>query len=234
MAEQPNIHMLMPRVMASIGAVGKSLKNEKAGYSARSIDDVMNSAQSALIEHGVHFSPNVERVEYDVVEVGKNRTPMRQVTATIRYTFYGPAGDSFDASVIAEALDSGDKSSSKAMSMALKYALLQVLCVPTRDMKDADAETHERTPARVASEAPRNGGEAPKPETPTVVSPENAQALRDKCESLGVDVNEAVKLGTSGRTDKPEEVFTSEVRSVKIAVDELTPAPVQPTLEPTP
>ena len=40
-------------------------------------------------------------------------------------------------------MDSGDKATNKAMSIAYKYACFQVFCIPTEEMKDPDAETHE-------------------------------------------------------------------------------------------
>ena len=38
-------------------------------------------------------------------------------------------------------MDSGDKATNKAMSVAFKYACFQVFCIPTEDMTDPDAET---------------------------------------------------------------------------------------------
>ena len=38
-------------------------------------------------------------------------------------------------------MDSGDKATNKAMAIAMKYALFQVFCIPTDEMKDPDAET---------------------------------------------------------------------------------------------
>jgi len=40
-------------------------------------------------------------------------------------------------------MDSGDKASNKAFAIAHKYALLQAYMIPTADMVDPDAETHE-------------------------------------------------------------------------------------------
>ena len=40
-------------------------------------------------------------------------------------------------------MDSGDKSTNKAMAVAHKYALLQTFCIPTEEIKDPDHEAHE-------------------------------------------------------------------------------------------
>jgi len=46
-------------------------------------------------------------------------------------------------------MDSGDKSSNKAMSAAYKYAAFLMFCIPTEGDNDADQTTHEvkQTPA---------------------------------------------------------------------------------------
>ena len=40
-----------------------------------------------------------------------------------------------------EGMDSGDKATNKAMSIAFKYACFQVFCIPTEEMQDPDADT---------------------------------------------------------------------------------------------
>ncbi|SPW12874.1 Uncharacterised protein [Cronobacter sakazakii] len=47
-----------------------------------------------------------------------------------------------------EAMDSGDKATNKAMSIAYKYAAFQAFCIPTEETAiDADAEVHHIHPA---------------------------------------------------------------------------------------
>jgi hypothetical protein len=43
-------------------------------------------------------------------------------------------------------MDSGDKASNKAQAVAHKYALLQVFCIPTDDLKDPEYDNHELKP----------------------------------------------------------------------------------------
>ncbi len=43
-------------------------------------------------------------------------------------------------------MDSGDKASNKAMSVAHKYAFLQVFCIPTKDDKDPEVDTPQVQP----------------------------------------------------------------------------------------
>ena len=53
-------------------------------------------------------------------------------------------------------MDSGDKASNKAMSVALKYACFQLFMIPTEEMIDPDAETHETAPGSKAPDKPQN------------------------------------------------------------------------------
>lgn len=144
--ETPNVVALMAAVMNEITAVGKDGFNEAQSYNFRGVDAVVNAAGPAFRKHGVVPTCHVVSSERSTVEVGKNRTPMREVVLKVRYEFHGPAGDVLSAEVEAEALDSGDKATSKAMSVAYRTALLQVLAIPTHD-PDPDEHTYERAAA---------------------------------------------------------------------------------------
>jgi hypothetical protein len=69
---------------------------------------------------------------------------------TVTYTIMGPKGDSFLAMSAGESLDSADKGTAKAMSVALRVLLLQGGMVPTEN-RDPDADRHERGEAEVRS-----------------------------------------------------------------------------------
>ena len=141
----PPIQAALAAVMADITHVAKEGQNSAQGYAFRGIDGVLNAVGPAFRRHGLIALPHVEQSEHHVVEVGKNRTPMRQATVTVRYVFHGPAGDSLDCVVAAEAMDSGDKATSKAMSVAHRTALIQSLALPT-DEPDPDESSYERAP----------------------------------------------------------------------------------------
>ncbi len=68
---------------------------------------------------------------------------MTYTILTIKFTFYAEDGSNFSSIMIGEAADSGDKSSNKAMSTALKYALMQLLLIPTEDEKDTEFHSPE-------------------------------------------------------------------------------------------
>lgn len=142
-AETPDgklIYVLMSRVMSDIGFIAKGRKNVQQGYAFRGIDDVFSALQPALIKHGVFFVPEVlksDQIERETQKGGR----LIYTTLLVAYTFYAPDGSSVHTVVVGEAMDSGDKSSNKAMSAALKYAVLQIFCVPTQGTDDADNDT---------------------------------------------------------------------------------------------
>lgn len=132
-------------VMEDVRAVRKGDRNESQGFSFRGIDATVNAVGPALRSHGVVVVPVVQSITHGTVEVGRNRTPMGHVIVDVIYRFYGPQGDHIDAQTFGEAMDSGDKATPKAMSVAFRTALLQALSLPT-DEPDADAHSYERTP----------------------------------------------------------------------------------------
>lgn len=138
----PPIHEALAAVMADVGAVSKDSRNQSQGFNFRGIDAVVNAVGPVLRKHGVITLPVVEDSHYDTIPT-KNGGTMRQCTLTVRWRFVGPAGDQLEAVVIAEAMDSGDKATSKAHSVAYRTVLLQVLCIPT-DEPDPDASSYER------------------------------------------------------------------------------------------
>lgn len=141
------VHEALAAVMADVQAVRKGDRNQQQGYSFRGIDAVVNAVGPVLRKHKVTVSPRVDSYEYGTVEVGKNRTPMGHVRVIVTYTFHGPEGDSLPAQAPGEAMDSGDKATPKAMSVAYRTALLQALALPT-DEPDPDGSSYERSPAR--------------------------------------------------------------------------------------
>lgn len=135
---------LLTEIKAAMGAIGKDSKNQQQGFMFRGIDAVINAAAPELIKTGVVVFPKVLDYQYGVVEVGGRRTPMGHARVTVEYTFYGPAGDSLTGSAVGEAMDSGDKATAKAMSVAYRTFLLQALSLPTSET-DPDASTYTRT-----------------------------------------------------------------------------------------
>jgi hypothetical protein len=136
------IFSLIPKIMAEVGAIEKNSKNASQNYKFRGIDDVMTAFQPVMARHGVFFVPEVLSAAQTDRESAKG-SALIYTQLTVGFTFYAADGSNVRAVVVGEAMDSGDKSSNKAMSAALKYALLQTFCVPVESSDDADAHTPE-------------------------------------------------------------------------------------------
>lgn len=141
------IYKKMNEVMKEIGFIGKNQKNTTQGFKFRGIDDFVNNLYPALCKHGVFMTPECTSESHELRDVtrssGKSGVD-KHVSILMKYHFYAEDGSSVTVGPIpAEGLDSGDKATNKALSAALKYALIQTFSVPTQDMAEGDLETPE-------------------------------------------------------------------------------------------
>lgn len=145
MESTPLIYKKIIEVMADINAISKGRVNKDQHFVFRGIDDVMNELHSSLAKCGVFVLPNV--LEETRTE-GKTKSggTMFYTRLKINFGFYAEDGSHVDAVVIGEAMDTADKASNKALSVGLKYAMLQVFCIPTEDEKDPDAQSPQPAP----------------------------------------------------------------------------------------
>lgn len=128
----------------AVGAVAKEQRNAQQGFNFRGVDAVVNAAAPKLNEEGIVVLPEVLAYDYETIEIGAKKTAMGHVMLKVKYSFYGPEGDHLEAVVISESMDAGDKGCAKAMSVAYRIALLQVLNLPT-DEPDPDMSSYERS-----------------------------------------------------------------------------------------
>lgn len=181
MTELSTVIPALHAVMNDVRAVGKDDRNNEQGYNFRGIDAVVNAVGPALRTHGVIVAPEVLDISYRDVTTSRGK-PSREVTVKVRYTFYGPGGDSISCVTAGESMDFGDKGTPKAMSVALRVALLQTLCLPTHEV-DPDAQSYERA---YRDEAATSTYERPAPgPTPAQVAAYDQAAKRiAACESV--------------------------------------------------
>lgn len=138
------IYKKMSSIMAGVPAIGKSRKNQQQGFMYRGIDEVMNDLHSLFAKNSVFILPSVEEYDVDTKQTSKGGL-MYRTHAKIRFRFVAEDGSFVETTNVGEAMDSGDKGMNKAMSVALKYSLMQMLLIPTTEDKDPDAVTPEAT-----------------------------------------------------------------------------------------
>jgi len=145
MTEKLNVYECIAKCAQEIATTGiaKDRKNDMQGYKFRGIDDVYNALAPIISKNGLVILPRV--ISRNVVErPTKSGGVMFYTTVECEFDFVSM----FDQSkhivkTYGEAMDSGDKSTNKAMSAAYKYACMQAFCIPTEGDNDADGQTHE-------------------------------------------------------------------------------------------
>ena len=139
------IYKKIAAILADSEAIGKERVNSQQGFRFRGIDDVYNSLHPILAKHGVFSTTTVLDERTEERQSSRGGTIIYRILK-VQFTFYAEDGSFVQSIVIGEGMDSGDKASNKAMAIAHKYALLQLLAIPTEDAKDPDAESHDVLP----------------------------------------------------------------------------------------
>lgn len=137
----------IPLIMSDIGAVGKDQVNKQQGFKFRGIDDIYNAVQKTMAKHGVCTVPKVIHRKVTEFKTQKGGVGYHHYTEN-RFRYYASDGSYIDSYTDGEAIDFGDKGTSKALAIAHKYSLLQVFCIPTEDEKDPDANSHKIPPQK--------------------------------------------------------------------------------------
>lgn len=142
--------------LAQIG-ISKSSKNLQQGFMYRGVDAVYNTLSPLLAKHKLLILPRCLCRESTERQTAKGGV-LFYVVVQAEFDFVSAIdGSRHTVSMFGEAMDSGDKATNKAMSIAYKYAAFQAFCIPTEETsQDPDAQTHEVAPKRSAkaSEAP--------------------------------------------------------------------------------
>ena len=146
MAEQ--IYGLIGQAMKKVRAIGKdSTATNMAGkqmYKVRGIDAVYNALNPVMSDLGLFIVPEVLDQTREERKTTNGGTLIYSILK-IKFTMYAPDGSNVSGVLIGEGMDSGDKASNKAMSIAMKYFAFQTFMIPTEELRDMDpdATVHE-------------------------------------------------------------------------------------------
>lgn len=130
----------IPIIMNEIGYVEKKGKNTAQGYTFRGIEQLYAAVHPLFVKHGVFCAPEVVE-KFTETYTTKNGSPAFRVLLTVKHFFYTSDGSSISVTTVGEGVDTSDKASSKAMSMAMKYAFVELFSIPTEDVADGDKES---------------------------------------------------------------------------------------------
>ncbi|WP_161539674.1 ERF family protein [Paramagnetospirillum kuznetsovii] len=130
-----NIHQRLHAAMQEVTYVQKEKKNGM-NYTIVSHDAVTAKVRPVLVKHGVVYYP----VDLVPAQDG-NRT---EVIMKVRFANIDDPSDFIDVPSMGYGIDSQDKGPGKAISYAVKYALLKALGLETGDDADHDSVEHEK------------------------------------------------------------------------------------------
>ncbi len=166
-----NLRQKLAEVRRRIGYVQKRGHNERSNYSYVTAADIAGSVGDILAELGVVVIPRLEDISYESATGRGEATRMARVV--MAYTFADvDSGEEIVAKVAGQGLDPGDKAPYKAMTGALKYALLQSFLLATGD----DPED-ERLDARFTATNPER-----------LISSDEVRVLQTLIDDTGTDL----------------------------------------------
>lgn len=139
MNETKKIYPAMIKALQDVEAIGKNKRNQQQGFQYRGVDDAMNELHGVFARCGIFCVPEVLEQTREDRQTAKGGNLIYSIMK-VKFTFYADDGSSVSSVVIGEGMDSGDKASNKALSVAFKYAVFQAFCIPTEAV-DPDATT---------------------------------------------------------------------------------------------
>lgn len=169
---------ILQRLHKAMNDVDYVQKEKKPGmrYNIVSHDAVTAKVRPVLVKHGVVYYPvRVARTQ------DGNRT---QVDATIRFCNIDDTNDFIDVESAGYGVDDQDKGPGKAISYAVKYALLKALGLETGDEPEYEDQEHKPANTQPAKPAQNANGA-------------DEKALRQSQERQAEDLKTKIKAATT-------------------------------------
>ncbi|MEV6046061.1 ERF family protein [Streptomyces xanthochromogenes] len=177
------VHIAWLRVRKDVRSIAKRELYNAPGtkFNFRGVDTVVNTFGPVTLKHGVNVFPVEVVAEYRDTTT-KNNAKMHECTATVSWMVMGPKGDTLPVllKTMGEALDTSDKGTAKAQSVALRVLLLTGGLTPTHDA-DPDSSHAERGEAPVRSAESYRDEQMDPATTPT-----RLDQIRGELRSLGM------------------------------------------------
>ena len=169
-----DIYGKLGEVIKEVTAIDKTRENKQQGFMFRGIEDVMNSLHESFAKHGIIILPReVDHIQdtYETVNREGRKTLQFRTRVHMAFKFVSTTDGSFvDTDGWGEAADNGDKGYNKCKSVALKYVLMQMFLIPTKDIADPDKDMPD--PVTASSGAPQRYYKKERSEEPAPASSE--------------------------------------------------------------
>lgn len=145
------VYEAIARVSAQLAkdGIGKSRENKTQGFKFRGIDETLNALAPVLSANGLVVLPRMVS-RHATERESRNGGVLFSVVVEAEFDFVAAEdGSLHTVRTFGEAMDSGDKATNKAMSIAYKYAAFLAFCIPVEGMAaDADETVHEVKPSK--------------------------------------------------------------------------------------
>ena len=193
--DNQSIYAKMAAILRETKAITKSERNQQQGFKFRGIDNVMNELHELFAKNDVFILQEVQ-------EWTTNDRPTKSggvntfTRAKIKFKYMTTDGSFVETVNVGEAMDSGDKGMNKAMSIALKYSLLQMFLIPTEEPKDPDGTTPEETDYLAMSLQEINGAQSEQTLVGIYNNYQSLHANRQFMQALTNKKNELKQYGT--------------------------------------
>jgi hypothetical protein len=197
-----SVYQAISNVTAELArsGIGKTKRNAAQNFSYRGVDDVMQALAWALPRCGLVMLPRVVgRTER--AAPSKSGGTIYSVILDVEWDLVSVVdGSRTVVRVHGEAMDAGDKATTKALSAAYKYAAVLAFSIPLEGIEDADAQSPE-------------AGAAPAPLA--VVPMTCAQAdFSEGIQALGFQVAHAEAYVVAKGRPHPAEMTSEQRRAV--------------------
>lgn len=146
--------------LAQKGIKKGRVNSQGSGFKFRGIDDILNALGPMMPRHGLTVFPRI--LEHGCIErQSKNGGALFYVTVKAAFDFVAAVdGSMASVEVYGEAMDSSDKATTKAQSIAWKNAAILTFQIPIEGENDADATTYQVKPTKAPVEPPFPPGPA--------------------------------------------------------------------------
>ena len=153
-----NVYQCISKVQAALAKTGIAKDRQcqqGASFKYRGIDEVYNTLAPILSSVGLCILPRIIGRQCDERQSAKGNALFYVIVEAEFDLVSAEDGTTHTIRTFGEAMDSGDKATNKAMSIAYKNAIFMAFSVPTEGDNDADAHAHElaRTMPESAVEA---------------------------------------------------------------------------------
>jgi len=149
-----NVYQCISKVQAALAKTGIAKDRQcqqGASFKYRGIDEVYNTLAPLLSSAGLCILPRIVSRHCDERLSGAGKALFYVIVEAEFDMVSAEDGTKHTIRTYGEAMDSGDKATNKAMSIAYKNAIFMAFSVPTEGDNDPDAQAHDVAPPSPSS-----------------------------------------------------------------------------------